>query len=90
MTEKPAPTTPIPPDDPARHGVHVNLESPDLQHISLVGDTYTVLVSGEDTAGAYTLIDMLVPEGAAHRRTAMTSKRCSPSWMVRSKSICAA
>ncbi|WP_198961538.1 nitroreductase/quinone reductase family protein [Pseudonocardia sp. MH-G8] len=56
-------TTPIPPDDPARHGVHVNLESPDLQHISLVGDTYTVLVSGEDTAGAYTLIDMLVPEG---------------------------
>ena len=32
-----------------------------LTHIGLVGDTYTILVSGEDTAGRYTLIDMHVP-----------------------------
>ena len=30
---------------------------------TLVGDTYTILVSGEDTAGKYTLIDMHVPPG---------------------------
>ena len=29
----------------------------------MVGDTYTVLLDGADTAGAYCLIDMLVPEG---------------------------
>lgn len=63
MAERTGPTTPLPPDDLARHGVHVNVESPGLQHISLVGDTYTVLVSGDDTADAYTLIDMLVPNG---------------------------
>jgi quercetin dioxygenase-like cupin family protein len=34
-----------------------------LPHIGLVGDTYTILVSGSDTAGKYTLIDMHVPPG---------------------------
>ena len=29
----------------------------------MVGDTYTILVSGRDTAGHYTLIDMHVPPG---------------------------
>ncbi|WP_210515500.1 cupin domain-containing protein [Hymenobacter terricola] len=31
--------------------------------ISVVGDTYRVLVSGEQSAGAYAIIDMLVPPG---------------------------
>jgi quercetin dioxygenase-like cupin family protein len=53
----------IPPDDPSRSGTHVNADSDAVQHVSLVGDTYTILVTGEDTAGAYTLIDMLVPHG---------------------------
>ena len=34
-----------------------------LTHLGVVGDTYTVLVSGADTAGRYTLIDMFVPPG---------------------------
>jgi quercetin dioxygenase-like cupin family protein len=41
-----------------------------LAHIGLVGDTYTILVTGEETAGRYTLIDMHVPPGGgppAHR-----------------------
>jgi quercetin dioxygenase-like cupin family protein len=63
MTTGTPPDGALPPDDPARHGVHVNLDTPGLRHISLVGDTYTILVSGEDTADAYTLIDMLVPSG---------------------------
>ena len=32
-----------------------------LPHLGLVGDTYTVLISGKDTAGKYCLIDMHVP-----------------------------
>ena len=34
-----------------------------LLHLGVVGDTYTILVSGADTAGRYTLIDMHVPPG---------------------------
>ena len=34
-----------------------------LVHLGLLLDTYTILVSGNDTAGAYTLIDMHVPPG---------------------------
>jgi quercetin dioxygenase-like cupin family protein len=34
-----------------------------LPHLGVVGDTYTILVSGKDTAGRYTLIDMHVPAG---------------------------
>jgi quercetin dioxygenase-like cupin family protein len=57
-------TTPIPPDDPARA---LTVARPDtdesLPHLGVVGDTYTILVSGKDTAGRYTLIDMHVPPG---------------------------
>ena len=54
----------IPPDDLSR-GLTVARPDEDqgLQHIGLVGDTYTILVAGKDTAGKYTLIDMHVPPG---------------------------
>jgi quercetin dioxygenase-like cupin family protein len=54
----------IPPDDLSR-GLTVARPDEDqsLPHIGLVGDTYTVLVAGQDTAGKYTLIDMHVPPG---------------------------
>jgi quercetin dioxygenase-like cupin family protein len=55
---------PIPADDLSRE---LTIARPDddqsLPHIGLVGDTYTILVSGQDTAGKYTLIDMYVPPG---------------------------
>ena len=35
----------------------------DLPHSGLVGDTYTILLTGEDTAGRYCLIDMHIPPG---------------------------
>ena len=38
-------------------------EDQTLSHIGLAGDTYTILLTGEDTAGRYCLIDMLVPSG---------------------------
>jgi quercetin dioxygenase-like cupin family protein len=54
----------IPPDDPNRALTHVNPDTDrSLPHIGVVGDTYTILVSGHDTAGRYTLIDMHVPPG---------------------------
>ena len=54
--------TPVPPDDLTRKlTVARPEEDQSLPHIGLVGDTYTILVAGQDTAGKYTLIDMHVP-----------------------------
>jgi quercetin dioxygenase-like cupin family protein len=62
--ETKSPRAPLPPDDPQRHlTVARPNEDQGLPHFGLVGDTYTVLVRGEDTAGKYTLIDMHVPPG---------------------------
>lgn len=67
MTDPPSslpPATPIPPDD---RGRSLTIARPDadgaLPHVGIVGDTYTILLSGVDTAGRYCLIDMLVPPG---------------------------
>jgi cupin domain len=51
----------IPPDDPKRS---LTLAQPDnLPHIGLVGDTYTITVTGEQTAGRFCVIDMHIPPG---------------------------
>ncbi len=42
----------------------------DLPHIGLVGDTYTITVTGNDTGGRFCIIDMHIPPGggpAPHR-----------------------
>jgi len=57
MNSTPHPVMPIPPDDPDRNLVLA------LPHVGVVGHTYTILLTGEDTAGRYTLIDMHVPSG---------------------------
>jgi quercetin dioxygenase-like cupin family protein len=55
---------PLPDDNLSRQ---LTIARPDtnqrLPHIALVGDTYTILVAGDDTDGKYTLIDMHVPPG---------------------------
>ena len=59
-----SPAGPIPADDPGRTLTHASPDSDQsLPHLGVVGDTYTILVSGQDTAGRYTLIDMHVPPG---------------------------
>ena len=58
------PSSALPDDDPKRElGTARPDDDQTLKHWGLVGDTYTILLSGEDTAGRYTLIDMLVPPG---------------------------
>ena len=51
------------PDDGRRAMAFANPDDPALTHLAVVGDTYTVLLSGEDTAGRFALIDMLIPAG---------------------------
>jgi quercetin dioxygenase-like cupin family protein len=51
----------IPADDLSRVLVVRDVET--ALHLGLVGDTYTVLLRGEDTAGRHCLIDMYVPPG---------------------------
>lgn len=64
MTDTAAPAPPIPPDDPGRDAVVARPEADQtLPHLSVVGDTYTVLLTGEDTGGRFTLIDMHLPPG---------------------------
>jgi quercetin dioxygenase-like cupin family protein len=70
MTDPARATWPIPPDDPARQLTVADPDGAELRHVSVAGGTYTILVSGADTAGRYCLIDMLVPNGGgppAHR-----------------------
>jgi quercetin dioxygenase-like cupin family protein len=41
-----------------------------MRHFSVFGDTYTILVTGEESGGRYSLIDAYVPDGTgppAHR-----------------------
>ena len=61
---------PIPSDDPHRQLTVARADDPALPHVAMVGDTYTLVVSGRQTAGRYTMIDMHVPPGggpAPHR-----------------------
>jgi quercetin dioxygenase-like cupin family protein len=53
----------IPADDPNRRLVVANPDGRDSRFISVAGGTYTLLLTGDQTAGRYCLIDMLVPPG---------------------------
>lgn len=51
----------LPADDLSRTATIVHADDPDLTHLGIGAGTYTILISGEQTGGAYTLIDMFVP-----------------------------
>ena len=53
----------IPADVLERTLTIANPDGPTMRHVSIAGDTYTILVSGAETAGRYCLIDMHVPAG---------------------------
>src|SRR5579863_7689081 len=56
-----SPKQSIPPDDLQRELAMIADEK--SLHIGVVGDTYTILVTGTDTAGQFCMIDMHVPPG---------------------------
>ena len=51
------------PADPERELAIARPDDPALVHLAVVGDTYTVLLSGEQTAGRFAMLDMLIPPG---------------------------
>jgi mannose-6-phosphate isomerase-like protein (cupin superfamily) len=62
-------TTPTLPQDDLERTLTIARPNEDqnLPHIGLARGTYTILLTGEDTAGRYCLIDMLVPPGGGAR-----------------------
>ncbi len=61
MSDSKPPLAAIPADDLQR--VLATTQGKTLPHIGLVGDTYTITVSGTDTGGRFCVIDMHVPPG---------------------------
>src|SRR6516165_9444640 len=52
----------IPDDNLSRH-LALKSEHDNLPHFGVVGDTYTIVLNGDDTASKFCLIDMHVPLG---------------------------
>jgi quercetin dioxygenase-like cupin family protein len=64
MVQKTSEYPAVPPDDLKRNLTIAQIDKDQgLQHIGLVGDTYTITVSGDDTAGRFCVIDMHIPPG---------------------------
>jgi quercetin dioxygenase-like cupin family protein len=64
MSDTPTQYPPLRPDDLARKLTIARPDAdPELPHIGLVGDTYTITVSGDDTNGRFCVIDMHIPPG---------------------------
>lgn len=60
----PLPASNLPPDDLRRKLTFSTPEGVEsVRHIGVVGDTYTILLTGNDTAGKFSLIDMHIPPG---------------------------
>jgi len=53
----------IPADDLRRVLTVAQPDSQKVAHVGVVGDTYTILLIGDDTNGRFCLIDMYVPPG---------------------------
>lgn len=55
---------PLPPDNPERKLTVAQADADqNLPHIGIVGDTYTITLTGKDTNGRFCLMDMHIPPG---------------------------
>ena len=64
MDEMTSQYPPIPADDLKRNLTLAQIDQDKtLPHIGLVGDTYTITVTGAETAGRFCVIDMHIPPG---------------------------
>ena len=83
--------TPVPPDDPKRNIVIARPNTDqNLSHLGLVGDTYTILLSGDDTDGRYCRSTCTSRPAAVLHPTGTILRSLSPSLKARSKSPSAA
>ena len=57
------PPSALPDDDRSRTLTVASADGADARPVAVAGGAYTVLVTGKQTAGRYSLIDMLVPPG---------------------------
>jgi quercetin dioxygenase-like cupin family protein len=55
--------SPLAADDLTRELAIARPDDEALVHLAVVGDTYTVLLSGEQTGGRFAMLDMLIPPG---------------------------
>jgi quercetin dioxygenase-like cupin family protein len=53
----------IPADDPTRQLTVVDRDTPGVAQLFLAGNTYSMLITAEQTNGTYCLIDMHIPDG---------------------------
>ncbi len=61
-------TPQLPPDDLKRNLTIADADrDPSLPLVGLVGDTYTITIRGEDTAGQFCVIDMHIPPPPVRR-----------------------
>jgi quercetin dioxygenase-like cupin family protein len=64
MVDKTSVYPAVPPDDLKRNLTIAHIvKDQSLRHIGLVGDTYTITVTGAATAGRFSVIDMHIPPG---------------------------
>lgn len=64
MNKEPESIASIPADDPLRQLAVANPDGAEgLRHIGVAGGNYTILIDGNQSAGRYCLIDMLIPKG---------------------------
>ena len=64
MDEQKSQSPPLPADDLKRGLTLAQIDQDKtLPHIGLVGDTYTITVTGAETAGRFCVIDMHIPPG---------------------------
>jgi quercetin dioxygenase-like cupin family protein len=63
MPETTSEYAPLSADDLSRNLAFAQVDSAEVTHIGLVGDTYTITVAGKQTNGRFCVIDMHVPPG---------------------------
>jgi mannose-6-phosphate isomerase-like protein (cupin superfamily) len=63
-------------DDPRRALAIARSDDEGLVHLAVVGDTYTVLLSSEQTDGRFAMLDMLIPPGGGPPRHRHDFEEC--------------
>jgi hypothetical protein len=72
--------SPIPSDDTTRQLTVADPDGAGLQHVSVAGGTYTIVVSRAETSGRYCLSTCSCQTAAVRPHIVTISRRCSRFW----------